>query len=212
VDHDLSVEAAGPQERWIKHIWPVGGRQHDHSLVPGEFVHLGQDLIESLLSFIVAADGPRAAARAAHRVDLVDEDDRGRRFPCLGEELADATAPTPTIISMNSDALALKNGTFASPAVARASNVFQSLALRPIGRLSEHAHPDDDILPDLQEVDDLVDLRLHFVDPGNIIKGDTNSFWIDAFLLSATENATHRLLLTPEHPRLEPDQQQNRRK
>ena len=33
-------------------------------------------------------------------------------------------APTPTIISMNSDALALKNGTFASPAVARASKVF----------------------------------------------------------------------------------------
>ena len=32
-------------------------------------------------------------------------------------------APTPTIISMNSEALALKNGTFASPAVARASSV-----------------------------------------------------------------------------------------
>ena len=32
-------------------------------------------------------------------------------------------APTPTIISMNSDALALKNGTLASPAVARASSV-----------------------------------------------------------------------------------------
>ena len=33
-------------------------------------------------------------------------------------------APTPTIISMNSEALALKNGTLASPAVARASSVF----------------------------------------------------------------------------------------
>jgi len=32
-------------------------------------------------------------------------------------------APTPTIISMNSDADALKNGTPASPAVARASSV-----------------------------------------------------------------------------------------
>ena len=32
-------------------------------------------------------------------------------------------APTPTIISMNSDALALKKGTLASPAVARASSV-----------------------------------------------------------------------------------------
>ena len=32
-------------------------------------------------------------------------------------------APTPTIISMNSDALAEKNGTPASPAVARASSV-----------------------------------------------------------------------------------------
>jgi hypothetical protein len=32
-------------------------------------------------------------------------------------------APTPTIISMNSEALAEKNGTPASPAVARASSV-----------------------------------------------------------------------------------------
>ncbi len=32
-------------------------------------------------------------------------------------------APTPTIISMNSDADAEKNGTFASPATARASSV-----------------------------------------------------------------------------------------
>ena len=31
-------------------------------------------------------------------------------------------APTPTIISMNSDALIEKNGTSASPATARASN------------------------------------------------------------------------------------------
>ena len=47
----------------------------------------------------------------------------GATFRASAKSSRTRLAPTPTIISMNSDALALKNGTFASPAVARASNV-----------------------------------------------------------------------------------------
>ena len=47
----------------------------------------------------------------------------GATFRASANSSRTRLAPTPTIISMNSEALALKNGTFASPAVARASSV-----------------------------------------------------------------------------------------
>ena len=76
VDDDAAVEAAGPQQRRVEHVGPVGGGQHDHALGAGEAVHLGQDLVERLLALVVAADRRAAAARAADGVELVDEDDR----------------------------------------------------------------------------------------------------------------------------------------
>ena len=122
-------------------------------------------------------------------------------------------APTPTIISMNSEALALKNGTFASPAVARASSVLpvpgrpgQQHALRRAG--AETAI----LLGVLQEVDDLVDLGLDFVDAGDVVERDPDRLGIDALLLAAAEQAAaHRALLAPEHPDVEADEQQDRR-
>ena len=78
VDDDLPVEASGPQQRRVEDVRPVGGGQHDHALVAGEAVHLGEDLIQRLLALVVTAERPRAAARAADGVDLVDEDDRRR--------------------------------------------------------------------------------------------------------------------------------------
>ena len=56
--------------------------------VPGEPVHLGEDLVERLLALVVAADRRAAAARAADRVELVDEDDRRRRLLGLLEQVA----------------------------------------------------------------------------------------------------------------------------
>ena len=82
-------------------------------------------------------------------------------------------APTPTIASTNSDAASEKNGTFASPATARASSVF------PVpGRAGEeHAVRDAPAeLPVLlrvaQEVDDLAQLGLRLVDAGDVGEGD----------------------------------------
>ena len=66
----------------------------------------------------------RAAAGPADRVQLVDEDDRrGRLLRRARTGRGPGTRPTPTIISMNSDADRWKNGTSASPATARASSV-----------------------------------------------------------------------------------------
>ena len=88
-DHDLAVEAARAQQRGVEDVGPVRGREHHDALGRLEAVHLGEHLVEGLLAFVVAAAEP-GAALAADRVDLVDEDDRGRLLARGLEEVADA--------------------------------------------------------------------------------------------------------------------------
>ena len=87
-----------------------------------EAVHLDEQLVERLLALVVTA-AEAGAAVAADGVDLVDEDDAGRVLLALLEQVADAQAPTPTNISTKSEPEIEKNGTPASPAMARASSV-----------------------------------------------------------------------------------------
>ena len=54
-----------------------------------EAVELGEQLVERLLLLVVAAERAGAAA-AAEGVQLVDEDDAGRRLPRLLEQVAHA--------------------------------------------------------------------------------------------------------------------------
>src|SRR5690606_17576345 len=91
VNGDRSVEAARTQERRIQHVGAVGGGEDDYAFAPREAVHLGEDLIEGLLTFVVSADGASTAAGAANRVDFVDEDDGWRYLPRRFEQLAHAT-------------------------------------------------------------------------------------------------------------------------
>ena len=121
-DH-APVETAGAQQRRIENVGPVGRRDDDHVRVGIEAVHLDQDLVERLLALVVRA-AQAGAAMATDRVDFVDEDDAGRI--ALGRARTDRArgdAPTPTNISTNSEPLIEKNGTFASPATARAISV-----------------------------------------------------------------------------------------
>ena len=89
---DAAVEAARPQQRLVEHVRPVRRGDHDHAGRRVEAVHLGEDLVERLLALVVAAAEPGDAgrARAADRVELVDEDDRRRRLLRLLEEVAHA--------------------------------------------------------------------------------------------------------------------------
>ena len=83
-DHDLAVEAAGPAKRFVERLGAVG-RCDDHRVLPRlDTVEQGQQLgDEPLLGFT----GDLAALRR-DRVDLVDEDDRGRGLRRLLEQLA----------------------------------------------------------------------------------------------------------------------------
>ena len=82
-------------------------------------------------------------------------------------------APTPTIASMNSEAAIEKKAACASPATARASSV-----LPVSGRAEQqHAvrHPAAQLLiavGGLEEVDDLGQLGLGLVDPGDVVERD----------------------------------------
>ena len=68
---------------------PVRGSDEDDALVGLKPVHLNQKLIERLFAFIVSAAQPRASV-AAHRVDLVDEDNTGRVLLTLLKKVAHA--------------------------------------------------------------------------------------------------------------------------
>ena len=65
----------------------VGGRKHDHVRFVIEAVHLGQQLVECLLAFVIRAETSGTAAPAANRIDLVDEDDRRGSLARLGEQV-----------------------------------------------------------------------------------------------------------------------------
>ena len=84
---DTPVKTARTQQRRVKRLRPVGRREDDNALGAVKAVHLGQQLIERLLTFIVASK-PAAVALFADGIDLVDEHNAGRLLACLLEQVA----------------------------------------------------------------------------------------------------------------------------
>src|SRR5882672_11819226 len=87
IDENLAIETPGAQQRRIEDLRPVGGTEDDDSGRRVEAVHLHEKLIQGLLLFVVPADGI-STARAAERVQLVDEDDGRRLGASLLEQIA----------------------------------------------------------------------------------------------------------------------------
>src|SRR5205085_8835777 len=87
--HDLAVGATGPQQRRVEHVRPVGRGDDDDAFIGLEAIHLDQQLVQGLLALIIAV-AQTGAAMAADGVDLVDEDDAGRRLLGLVEHVADS--------------------------------------------------------------------------------------------------------------------------
>ena len=84
-DHDLAVEAARPPERLVDGVGAVGGADHDHVAAAFEPVEEREELGDD-----AALGLARLVAGGRDRVDLVDEDDRGRVLGGLLEHLAQA--------------------------------------------------------------------------------------------------------------------------
>src|SRR4029078_13511917 len=89
VHADLTVEAAGAQQRRVEDVGAVGRRDDDDVNLRVEALNLEEQLVERLLALIVAA-AHAGAAVAADGIDLVDEDDRRRALLGLLEQVTDA--------------------------------------------------------------------------------------------------------------------------
>src|SRR5690242_8174520 len=135
----------------------------------------------------MTANGSSAAARAPNRVDFVDEDDRRRDLPRLGKEFAH---PPRTDADDHFDKLRGARAEERNLRFARGGTCEQCLT-RTRGAREQNAFRSTSAHPSIflrifQEVDNLIDLRFHFVDAGDIVERDANGFWIDAFLPATT--------------------------
>ena len=176
LDRDAAVEAPRTQQRRVQDLGAVRGAQDDHVRADLEPVHLGQDLVERLLALVVAAADPAhvARARAADRVQLVDEDDRRRRLLGLLEQVAHARGAHA---HDRLDELRGRHGEEGGVRLARHRAGQQRLA-GPRRPVEQHAAGDPRAelrvaLRVLQEVHHLDQLVLGLVDPGYVVEGDS---------------------------------------
>ena len=86
IDNDLTIEAAWAEQSGVKNVSTVGCRDKNNGVVGLETVHFNEQLVQSLLTFVVAT-AQTSATLAADGVNFVDEDDRGRSFLCLLEQV-----------------------------------------------------------------------------------------------------------------------------
>jgi len=84
---DLAIDSARPQQCLVKDVNAVRGHDHFNLVGSLEAIQLVEELEHRALDLRVAA-GLAVLARAADRVDLVHEDDRGRMLARHHEELA----------------------------------------------------------------------------------------------------------------------------
>ena len=173
---DAPVEAARTQQRLVEDVRTVRRRDHDHAGRGVEAVHLGEDLVQRLLALVVAAAEARDArrARAADRVELVDEDDRRRGLLGLGEQIAH-TRRTDTDDRLDE----LRRRHREERHVRLAGDGAGEQRLAGAGRPREQ-HPVRNtraepavLLGVAQEVDDLAELLLRLVDAGDVGEGHT---------------------------------------
>ena len=87
VDNDSPVKTAGPQQRRIQYLRPVGRRQDQKTFGGIESVHLRQKLIQRLLPLIVSAAVPAVTA-LSDGIDLIDENNAGRILLCFLEKVS----------------------------------------------------------------------------------------------------------------------------
>ena len=169
---DPPVEPSGAEQCGVEHVGAVGRRQHDDALVRIETVHLGEDLVQGLLLLVVAPEAGTRRTRPADGVELVDEDDRRRRGAGLLEQVAH---PGRTDSDDCLDELRCGDGEERHRRLARHRAREQRLA-------GARRADEQDALRDgaaqalvflrfLEKVDDLDQLGLDLVDPGDIGKG-----------------------------------------
>ena len=209
---DLAVEAAGTQQGRIEDVGTVGGRHDDDALGGLEAVHLGEHLVERLLTLVVTAT-EAGAALAADRVDLVDEDDRPAHAAGLLEQVAD-TAGADADEHLHE----VRTGDAEEPDAGLTGDGAGEQRLAGSGRADEQdalGDPRADLLEPLghaQEVDHLGDLLLHAGVAGDVVERGRRFVGVVGLGLALPDrhHVAHLALRAPLHPDEEPDDQRHR--
>ena len=87
-DVDLTVKAACTHKCTVKNIGPVGGCEDDYPSVGCKTIHLGKELVQSVLTFIIGAGDGIPSTCPSDGIDLINKDDAGRFFLGLPEQVA----------------------------------------------------------------------------------------------------------------------------
>ena len=177
IDGDVPVEPAGPQQRRVEHVGPVGRGDDDHRFGRREAVHLAEDLVERLFAFVVTAADARAA-HPADGVDLVDEQDARGVFLRGPEHVADAAGPDA---DEHLDELGAVDREERHARLAGHRPGQQRLA--GAGRAHQQ-HALGNLRPEplelrrvLQELDDLLQLALGVLHPGDVVERRAADRW-----------------------------------
>src|ERR1700690_4003930 len=94
IDHHLTVKTTRPKERRVEDVRAVRGTHHDQPPIPGEPIHLDQDLVQRLLTLIITLPDPRATLTPSS-VKLVNENDRRARLTRLTKQIPHPRRTTP---------------------------------------------------------------------------------------------------------------------
>ena len=208
VDEHLPIEAPGTEQGRVEHFRPVGRGHDDDRLARVEAVHLGQQLVQRLLALLVRSH--RALhARAAERVELVDEDDARRLLLGLREEVADpgradADEHLDELGSAQAEErhLGFAGDRAGQQRLARAGRADEQHALR------NAAAERGVLLRVLQELDDLLQLLLGLVDARHVGEADLDVVFGEHAVLAAGKR--HHAAFGAAHPPEEeaPDREQ----
>ena len=217
VHQHLPVEPPSPQQRRIEDFRTVGGGEQYHAAGRIEAVELAEKLVEGLFLLVVAAAARQeAAAGAAKRVEFVDEDDGGRALAGLLEQVAD---PGGADADEHFDKLGSRDREERHAGLTGNGAGEQGLA--GAGRADEqdalgHAGAQPAVRGGvLEEIDDLPQFVLGFIDTGDVGESDLGiGFQIDLRLALADRHqaadaalAGHRA--DHEHPQQQKTQRRD---
>ena len=172
IDDDATIEAAGAEKSGVENVGAVGRGDEDDTVVGLEAVHLDEELVEGLLALVVSA-AEACATVTTDCVDFVDEDDAGGVLLALLEEVADAGCADA---DEHFDEVRTGDGEEGNVGFARYCAGEEGLACSRRSdeedALGDAAAEALELLSFAEELDDLLELFLGFVDASDILEGD----------------------------------------
>mmetsp|Transcript_49136 Transcript_49136/g.110488 ORF Transcript_49136/g.110488 Transcript_49136/m.110488 type:complete len:322 (+) Transcript_49136:937-1902(+) len=176
INGNTAIKTAGTQQGGVEHVRAVGSSKHDHPRVPLETIHLGQDLVERLLTLVVptAHAAAAASALAPHSINLINKNDTWSILFRLCEEVAHARRADT---DKHLDKLGPRRGDKRDAGLSchRACEKGLPGAWRPLhDGTTGDLRAEGRVLPwVLQELNDFSELQLRRVATGDIRKRDT---------------------------------------